>query len=231
MAQWYWAFGKIERRRMSRSAIDAPPRNSRKSPGPPQRFAGPEVLHPVTCRSMRKRFEVQLALGQTPIEKVLLPLKSRDELPPILAGLQWMFQTPAVNEQVFALLETETPGRQESHRPPGPGPVADSGAGRGALGVGLRLRPPRTLWPTTTVCCGRFWACRRCACRRRNPSTTKPWRTMSATWTTNCWRRSMRWWCKRGAGRLKKKKAVPLSRFGPRPTATCWKPTCIIQPI
>jgi hypothetical protein len=46
-----------------------------------------------------------LALGQTPIEKVLLPLKSRDELPPLLAGLQWIFQTPEVNAQIFALLE------------------------------------------------------------------------------------------------------------------------------
>jgi len=54
---------------------------------------------------MRRRFEVQLALGRTPIEKVVIPLKSRDELPPILAGLQWIFQTPAINEQVFAVLE------------------------------------------------------------------------------------------------------------------------------
>lgn len=54
---------------------------------------------------MRRRFEVQLALGQTPIEKVVIPLKSRDELPPILAGLQWVFETPAINEQIFALLE------------------------------------------------------------------------------------------------------------------------------
>ena len=39
---------------------------------------------------MRKRFEGQLVLGRTPIEKVILPLKSRDELPPILAGWQWI---------------------------------------------------------------------------------------------------------------------------------------------
>jgi len=56
---------------------------------------------------MRRRFEVQLALGQTPIEKVALPLKSRDELPPILAGLQWVFQTRAINEEIFALLEAK----------------------------------------------------------------------------------------------------------------------------
>ncbi len=50
---------------------------------------------------MRQRFEVQLSLGQIPIEKVIVPLKSRDELPPILAGLQWIWQTPEVHAQVF----------------------------------------------------------------------------------------------------------------------------------
>jgi transposase, IS5 family len=67
---------------------------------------------------MRKRFEVQLALGITPIEKVVLPLKSRDELPPILAGLQWIFQTPEINSQVFELLETKLlAGKKATGRP------------------------------------------------------------------------------------------------------------------
>jgi IS5 family transposase len=67
---------------------------------------------------MRKRFEVQLALGITPIEKVVLPLKSRDELPPILAGLQWIFQTPEINRQVFELLETKLlAGKKATGRP------------------------------------------------------------------------------------------------------------------
>ena len=56
---------------------------------------------------MRKRFELQLTLGQTAIEKVKIPTKSRDELPPVLAGLQWIFITPEVNEEIFALLEEE----------------------------------------------------------------------------------------------------------------------------
>ncbi len=33
---------------------------------------------------MRQRFERQLELGQTPIEEVFIPSKSRDELPPVL---------------------------------------------------------------------------------------------------------------------------------------------------
>ena len=67
---------------------------------------------------MRKRFEVQLTLGQTPIEKVQLPLKSRDELPPILAGLKWIFLTPEINAQIFALLETKlVAGKKATGRP------------------------------------------------------------------------------------------------------------------
>lgn len=67
---------------------------------------------------MRRRFDVQLALGQTPIERVSIPLKSRDELPPILAGLQWIFQTPEINEQVFALLESKViAGKKATGRP------------------------------------------------------------------------------------------------------------------
>jgi hypothetical protein len=67
---------------------------------------------------MRKRFDVQLTLGKTPIENVLLPLKSRDELPPILAGLQWIFLTPEINSQIFALLEAKLlAGKRATGRP------------------------------------------------------------------------------------------------------------------
>jgi len=67
---------------------------------------------------MRRRFDVQLGLGLTPIERVSIPLKSRDELPPILAGLQWIFQTPEINQQVFALLESKlVAGRKATGRP------------------------------------------------------------------------------------------------------------------
>ena len=67
---------------------------------------------------MRRRFAVQLALGQTPIEQVRIPLKSRDELPPILAGLQWIFTTAEINEQIFLLLESKViAGRKATGRP------------------------------------------------------------------------------------------------------------------
>jgi transposase, IS5 family len=54
---------------------------------------------------MRQRFEQQIAIGMTPISEVQLPLKSRDELPPVLKALQHIFVTPGLNENIFCLLE------------------------------------------------------------------------------------------------------------------------------
>ena len=54
---------------------------------------------------MRKRFEVQYELGAKPIDKILLPLRSRDELPPVLAALQYIYITPELNKAVFDILE------------------------------------------------------------------------------------------------------------------------------
>jgi hypothetical protein len=54
---------------------------------------------------MRHRFSVQPDLQITPIEKIRLPLKSRDELPPILAGLQWLWMHPTLRAEILALLE------------------------------------------------------------------------------------------------------------------------------
>ena len=68
---------------------------------------------------MRKRFEVQLALGKIPIERVVIPLRSRDELPPVLAGLQWIFVTPEVNGRIFELLEKKVVGWKKTTGRPG----------------------------------------------------------------------------------------------------------------
>ena len=54
---------------------------------------------------MRQRFEQQIKLGTVAIPDVTFPLKSRDELPPTLAALQYIFITPDLNEKIFALLE------------------------------------------------------------------------------------------------------------------------------
>jgi len=54
---------------------------------------------------MRQRFEQQTTLGITPVSEVKFPLRSRDELPPVLKALQYIFVTPEINEKVFSLLE------------------------------------------------------------------------------------------------------------------------------
>ena len=54
---------------------------------------------------MRQHYSPQPDLHLIPIEKIRLPLKSRDELPPILAGLQWLWMQPSLKAEVFALLE------------------------------------------------------------------------------------------------------------------------------
>ncbi len=54
---------------------------------------------------MRHPFQAQPGLHLTPIEKIRLPLKSRDELPPILAGLQWIWMHPTLKTEILALLE------------------------------------------------------------------------------------------------------------------------------
>ena len=67
---------------------------------------------------MRKRFDTQLGFGQTPIDDVIIPLKSRDELPPVLAGLQWIFKTSEVSHEIFELLEAKVSGdKQDTGRP------------------------------------------------------------------------------------------------------------------
>ncbi|MGH2612375.1 MAG: ISNCY family transposase [Rhabdochlamydiaceae bacterium] len=54
---------------------------------------------------MRQRFEQQMSLRTVAISDVKFPLKSRDELPPVLMALQYIFVTPALNKKVFELLE------------------------------------------------------------------------------------------------------------------------------
>ena len=60
-----------------------------------------------TFAAMRYRFQHQPDLQITPIEKIRLPLKSRDELPPILAGLQWVWMHPTLKAEIFTLLEAK----------------------------------------------------------------------------------------------------------------------------
>ena len=66
---------------------------------------------------MRHTFQTQPDLQITPIEKIRLPLKSRDELPPILAGLQWVWMHPTLKTEICGLLEAKIlAGKQATGR-------------------------------------------------------------------------------------------------------------------
>ena len=56
---------------------------------------------------MRKRFEQQLSMGIVPIKEVKFEGRTRHQLPPLLQALQYVFATPALNQQVFVLLESK----------------------------------------------------------------------------------------------------------------------------
>jgi transposase, IS5 family len=62
---------------------------------------------------MRQRFSQQQVLGITPIAEVVIPKNSRHELAPVLAALQYIFVTPELNEQVFALIEPKIKGNKQ----------------------------------------------------------------------------------------------------------------------
>src|SRR5712691_995081 len=63
---------------------------------------------------MRQPFNPQPDLHITPIEKILLPLRSRDELPPILAALQWIWMHATLKTEILALLEARILGGKKA---------------------------------------------------------------------------------------------------------------------
>jgi len=67
---------------------------------------------------MRKRFEQQLSLGVVPIDEVEINTKTRHQVAPLLKALQYIFTTPELSSQVFALLEGHIlKGRKKTGRP------------------------------------------------------------------------------------------------------------------
>lgn len=66
---------------------------------------------------MRHRFEQQTTLGIVPVSEAKFPLRSRDELPPVLKALQYIFVTPELNEKIFQLLEKKiSSGKKKTGR-------------------------------------------------------------------------------------------------------------------
>jgi transposase, IS5 family len=58
---------------------------------------------------MRKIIEKQLKFGQVDISKILLDLKSRDEIPQLLLGLQVIYRDVFLRKKIFQILEGIVP--------------------------------------------------------------------------------------------------------------------------
>lgn len=56
---------------------------------------------------MRRTFNPQLHLGATPIDKIKFNPKSRDDIPQVLKGLQYIYTQTEVRDAVFAILEKD----------------------------------------------------------------------------------------------------------------------------
>ncbi|MFH0865627.1 MAG: ISNCY family transposase, partial [Bacteroidota bacterium] len=56
---------------------------------------------------MRKKFEQQYSMDIIPISEVKIINNKRDELPPILLGLQHIFVTPELSQEIFKLLSSK----------------------------------------------------------------------------------------------------------------------------
>jgi len=54
---------------------------------------------------MRKRFETQIQLGAVPISAIVIPTKSRDEMPPLMRAMKELYLNQECSEQIFSIME------------------------------------------------------------------------------------------------------------------------------
>ena len=76
---------------------------------------------------MRRVINPQLQFGEQDISAIELDPKSRDDIPQILRGLQYIYMTPEIRERVFAILTDVIPTRQREDGAEG---KADAETGR-----------------------------------------------------------------------------------------------------
>lgn len=67
---------------------------------------------------MRKRFETQLQIGSVPMTEIKIPIKSRDEMPPLMRAMKEIYQSADLSEQIFNILEEKIcKGKKKTGRP------------------------------------------------------------------------------------------------------------------
>ncbi len=96
---------------------------------------------------MRTVQEIQLTLGRTAIEDIDLDVRSRDDIPAILLGIQFIYRTEELRDRVFALLESRILGLGESSGNGGNGENgSDPSAGESGKINPAVGRPGMQLW-------------------------------------------------------------------------------------
>ena len=67
---------------------------------------------------MRKVIELQMEFWKKDISQIEFDIKSRDEIPKLLMGLQYIYSTPNVRAKVFKILKRILPiNKQKAGRP------------------------------------------------------------------------------------------------------------------
>jgi hypothetical protein len=69
----------------------------------------PAKLHTTQEKLMRNTFPVQRTIGQIDIADITIDVRSRDDIPLILLGLQHIYCTDALREKVFEIVKEILP--------------------------------------------------------------------------------------------------------------------------
>ncbi len=103
-------------------------------------FRGESVRIFVERAAIMRRFEHALRLDERPIGEIRINVKSRDDIPALLLGLQHLYVS--CREEWEGLLSCHVTADQDPENGrPGMTALAGSGDGGAQAGFGLRLRP------------------------------------------------------------------------------------------
>jgi len=82
--------------------------------GIPRKCRIPLKLHPGAAMRIIKKSQLQL--GETDISHIRIDPKSRDDIPQLLRGLQYIYTTPSIRSEVFEILEEMIPGKVNKNK-------------------------------------------------------------------------------------------------------------------
>jgi len=68
---------------------------------------------------MRKVIDLQMEFWKKDIADIEFDLQSRDEIPKLMTGLQYIYNTPALREKVFNVLKRMVPKKNHGNGRPG----------------------------------------------------------------------------------------------------------------